>query len=129
MFSYKNICSFTAVLTATLCITLIAVPEVIYWLFSLQANDVASFLAKRAGVLFLGFSVLCFLSRSSSNDEVQRLVSASIVSAMVAMALLGIYELLRGNAGLGILIAILVEAAIAILFTRILIQAKQPNTA
>lgn len=114
--SFHSICSGVALLFLSLCVTLVALPEIVYWLFSLQGNDLGDFLAKRAGMLFLGLSVLCFLSRNSTNSEVKRIVAASIGAAMGAMALLGIYELVRGNAGLGILAAIFIEIAITALF-------------
>lgn len=120
--SFQNVCSAVAAIFLALSVTLIALPDVVYWLFSLQGNDLGNFLTKRAGVLFLGLSILCFLARNSDNSEVRRIVSASVGTATCVMALLGIYELARGNAGAGILVAVFIEIVVAALFLRIWIQ-------
>lgn len=114
--SYRNVSSLAAVIFFVLFVTLISLPEVVYWLFSLQENELGNFLAKRASVLFLGFSILCFLSRNSSNSEVQHVVSVTVGSAMGAMALLGIYELAFGSVGAGILVAVFIEIIVSVLF-------------
>lgn len=120
--SFRNAASIAALVFTALSLTLVAFTGVIYTLFSLPGNDLGDLLSKRAGALFLGLSILCFLSRGTSSSETKILVSASVGSSMFVMALLGIYELARGNVGLGILIAIAVELAIATIFARIWVQ-------
>ena len=122
--SFRNVSSTAAFIFLALCITLIAFPEIIYWLFSLQGNELGNFLAKRAGLLFLGLSILCFLSRNSTSSEVKFIVSASVGSAMGLMAVLGIYELANGIVGTGILIPVLIETVISALFFRIWMQTR-----
>ncbi|GLQ28603.1 hypothetical protein [Sulfitobacter pacificus] len=115
---FRTISRATAAIFGTLCLTLIMFPELIYWLFSLKQAEVGDILAKRAGVLFLGFSVLCFMARDAVIPDVQRVVVVTVMTAMGAMAALGIYEFWRGSVGPGIWIAILVELLISGLFYR-----------
>lgn len=113
---YRNVCLAVALLFAALCLTLLFLPEIVYWLFQIQGNELGDFLARRAAVLFLGLAILCFCSRHSRSSEVRRLVALAVGTAMAAMALLGMYELIWGMAGPGILVAVSIESAIAGLF-------------
>ncbi|MDF3415314.1 hypothetical protein HKX54_12665 [Sulfitobacter sp. M57] len=110
-------CVATAVFGA-LCLILMVLPELIYWMFALEQAQVGDVLAKRAAMLFLGFATLCFMARDTMLDEVKQLVSVTVITAMVAMALLGTYEFWQGTVGAGIWIAILAEWGIAGLFFR-----------
>ena len=117
--SYRRTTTITSLIFITLFVALVLFPQVIYWLFNLQQNDVSDFLAKRAGMLFLGLAILCFYSRNTSSMEVEKLVSLSIATSMTAMAVLGIFEFLRGNAGPGIMVAVFAELVIALFFYRL----------
>lgn len=57
---YRHVSSGVALLFFVLFVTLVLLPEIVYWLFQLQQNEVADFFARRAGMLFLGLSTLCF---------------------------------------------------------------------
>ena len=114
--SYRHLTLAASILFGVLCLTLIFLPQIVYWLFEIQGNDLGDFLAKRAGVLFLGLTVLCYCSRKSHTVEVQGLVLLAVGSAMGAMAFLGIFEFIRGTVGAGIFVAVVIEAAIAFLF-------------
>jgi hypothetical protein len=116
---HRQVSTLAALLFLVLFATLVLLPEIVYWLFRLQENELGDFLSKRAGVLFLGLSILCFYSRNTKSIEVENTVALSVGTAMGAMALLGVYELVRGNAGLGILVAVIVELSIAALFSRL----------
>ena len=61
--SFKHVCTSAAILFMSLSTTLVLLPEIVYWLFGLQQDDLGDFLAKRAGALFFGFSLMCFLAR------------------------------------------------------------------
>lgn len=117
--SFRLVASIVGVLFLVLSAVLILIPEVIYWLFEQDGNRLGDFLAKRAGVLFIGFSVFCLASRNTVSPEVVGIVALSIGTAMSAMAGLGFYEFINGNAGPGIMIAIVVEVIIAALFLRL----------
>ncbi len=113
---FHRLSLLTSLVFATLCLTLIFVPDLIYWLFRLPAHDSADALAKRAAMLFLGLAVLCFGARKSALPELRRLVALSVGVAMAAMAVLGLYELARGVVGPGILLAVGAELALAGLY-------------
>ncbi|MEP4249309.1 hypothetical protein [Tateyamaria sp.] len=117
--SFQQVSTIASLLFLLLFVTLVLVPEIVYWLFKMQGNELGDFLAKRAGMLFLGLSILCFYSRKTKSREVEKIVSLSVGTAMGAMALLGVYELFWGHAGLGILVAVFIEVLIAASFFRL----------
>lgn len=116
--SYKNFSTVVSILFFALFVTLVALPEIVYWLFGLQGNELGDFFAKRAGMLFFGLTILCFYSRNTKSKEAENLVALSVGAAMAIMALLGVYEFAWGNAGLGILLAVIIEVLIAVGFSR-----------
>lgn len=115
------LCTVTAAIYAALALTLLFIPGLIYWLFELQGNALGDFVAKRAAMLFFGFALMCFMARGSQAAETRRLVAATLALAMTGLALTGIYEFSRGYVGLGIWLAIAVEAAITLSFGRLLL--------
>lgn len=70
-------------------------------------------IARRNGVLFLGFAVLASAHREEPEPGVRRRFLLVIGVTMAAMAVLGLVEILRGTIGPGIWLAIAVEMAIA----------------
>lgn len=116
--SFQRATTFVAIVTCLLTFGLIFAPGPVYWLFGLDGNALGDFMVKRSGVLFAGYTVLCLVARRSESGEVQRLVSLTIAVPMGLMALLGLYELLRGMAGPGILVAVAIEAFFAVIFTQ-----------
>jgi len=97
-------------------LTLLLLPELIYWLFQLDQTPSSDVLAKRAAMLFVGFTVLLYTTRNTDNREVQYAVSVSVFTAMAGLALLGIYELIQGAVGLGIFVAVFAEITICALY-------------
>lgn len=118
--SFQRMCLVVSVVFATLCLTLLFWPGLVYWLFQIEGNSLGDFLAKRAAMLFAGLTMLSFLARQSQSAEVHRLVSASIGTAMGGMALLGVSEWIWGMAGPGILLAVAVELGFAGLCYKVL---------
>ncbi len=124
---YPRLCTVVALLFFALFINLVWVPDIPFWLFDLQGNEVAEILAKRAGVLFLGLCVLCFAARRSQSPEVQRLIALSVWVAMGGMAVLGIYEFLRGAVGPGMWVAVIIEILIAVFCCRLWFQIRHQS--
>ncbi|WP_136444051.1 hypothetical protein [Pacificoceanicola onchidii] len=116
--SFRVLNLTASLLFAVLCLTLILFPEVVYWLFQLQGNTLGTLLAKRAGALFLGLAVLCYFASRSNSNEAKRLVALSVGAAMSALAVLSLYELLRGSVGPGMVLAIVIETTMAFLYYR-----------
>ncbi|SFR48178.1 hypothetical protein [Litoreibacter janthinus] len=105
-------------ITAALCLVLLFFPAPIYWLFSIDASASADFIARRAAMLFAGFSVLALVTSDTESDEVRQVVSLAFAVSMAGLMILGLFELFRGVAGLGIMLAVAVEAFFAFYYIR-----------
>ena len=57
----------TSVIGLALFIVLLFFPIVIYWLFQIPQSEIASFVLRRAAMLFLGLSAISWFSRESQH--------------------------------------------------------------
>ena len=119
MIEFKVVSVITAVIAFVLCIVLILFPEVIFMLFNIDGNSSAFFIGRRTAMLFLGISVLTWAGRNASHSESRQAICLGLTISMLALALLGITEYLRGFAGIGILLAVITEGILAVSYTHL----------
>ncbi|WP_424966486.1 hypothetical protein [Dinoroseobacter sp. S375] len=111
--SYRLAARITGGVFAMLCVTLILVPEVILWLFDLAGAASAEVLAKRAGILFLGLTLVLLLTQAHGPNPTRKAVQQAVAVMLCAMAVLGAAEWLQDGVGPGIWLAILAEILLA----------------
>jgi len=114
MLNYKIVSIASAILTSILFLSLLLMPDLIFWIFSIETTEAANFIARRASILFLGLAILSFLSRNTPHSSLRQNIILAMFVLWSLMALLGLFELVRGFAGLGILLAITAEIIFAI---------------
>jgi len=119
MLEFKNISIITAAITLILCVILMLAPEVIFLIFDIEESSSAFFIGRRAAMLFLGLSVLLWAGRNAPHSESRQAVCLGLAVSMSGLAVLGIAEYARGYAGLGILLAVITEIALAALYFRV----------
>ena len=119
MIKFKPLSIFTAVLALTLFLSLLFLPEPIFFIFQIPEADSAFFIARRAAMLFLGIAVLCWLGRGAPNSPLRQSVCMGLAVAMLGLACLGAFEYLRGFAGAGIGLAVITEAIIGAAYLKI----------
>lgn len=124
MIEFKMVSIITAVIALTLCGVLILTPEVLFMLFNIDENSSAFFMGRRAAMLFLGISVLSWVGRNAKHSESRQAICLSLCVAMFALTLLGVAEYLRGYSGIGILLAVMTEAVVALLYFKIWLSYK-----
>ncbi|MEM9454364.1 MAG: hypothetical protein AAGF11_09305 [Myxococcota bacterium] len=105
---YRPFAVAVAALATVLAGTLFFAPDTILTSFGLEPTASASFLARRAAVLFLGLAVLAVTSLDP-RGLAPRPFLASVAVSMLGLAILGTAELLRGVASAGIGPAIVTE--------------------
>lgn len=120
--TFRSINQAASLVCAILTVVLIFLPELIYLLFSLTGDAVGNFLAKRAGMLFLGLATLLYFSRNTEASSARSAISLGLAVAMGGLALLGAYEYFRGYAGVGIWLAIITETSFAIGYAFVLLS-------
>lgn len=122
--SFRTLSILSAALSAALFLTLLFVPDLVFWLFQIPASESAAFLSRRAAILFLGFGILMWLVRNTENSPANRAICIGWGTAMTALAILGTLEFVRGFAGGGIFIAVFIEAFIGVSY---LLLAQRTN--
>ncbi|KDC48903.1 MULTISPECIES: hypothetical protein [Alteromonadales] len=119
MIKFKIVSIITAVIALTLCVIFILIPEVLFMLFNIDENSSAFFIGRRAAMLFLGISVFSWFGRNAEHSESRQAICLSLSVSMFALAFLGSAEYLRGFAGIGISLAVITEATLALLYFKI----------
>lgn len=107
--TYEFVTRLAFVATLALCLTLLFVPGLIFWLFHITDDPSALVLARRAAMLFLGLSAISFMAMDAAEAETRKAISVGFLVTMTGLAVLGLVELVRGTVGIGIWLAIFVE--------------------
>lgn len=116
--SFSNSCKAVTALFVVLFITLLIMPQFIFWLFGVPQSETADLIARRASMLFLGFAVVGWSARNAPPSPLRSGFSLGIVVMMAGLACTGTYEFLRGFANWPILLAVATECAFALIFLR-----------
>jgi hypothetical protein len=116
---YRNMSIATAGLSLCLFVCLLFFPGAIFALFELQEAESAEIMSRRASMLFMGFSVICWFARNAEDSTARQAVNAGLAVAMLGLAGTGLFELGRGAVGPGVLPAIAAEVAIGSLYARV----------
>lgn len=113
----------TATVTSFICFCLAGVwafgSAILLNLWGVDYASSAGFVGKRGAALFLGLGVMLSLARDAEPSQARTSLTVGMIVACTALALLGVLEFALGNAGLGILSAVIVELMIALAFLRI----------
>lgn len=117
--NYRTFSLSATCLFAALCVCLTLAPDIVYWIFDLEANTVSDVLALRAAMLFLGFATLAYLSRNEPRSSLRGTIALSLALPMAGLMAAGLYEFLRGSVGPGIWLAISVETAFLLAYLNI----------
>ncbi len=107
--NFRTLSIVSAAVSGALFLTLLFVPGLVFWLFQIPASDSAAFLARRAAVLFLGFGVIVWRIRDADASPAIQAICVGWGVAMLALAVLGSMEFVRGFAGVGIFAAVAIE--------------------
>jgi hypothetical protein len=114
MIAYRTLSVITASLCLTLAIFLLLVPELIFLIFGVVGNESAYFISRRASMFFVGYTAIAFLSRKEPPSTSRQSISFGIGTSMLGFVALGLFELLRGFAGPGILLPMIAELSLAL---------------
>jgi hypothetical protein len=94
-------------------------PVLIFKLFQVQGNESAFFISRRAAMLFLGIASFLWLGRNATHSELRQAICVGLSLSMFALAILGVFEFVRGFVGMGIFVAVLTETVIGFAYYRI----------
>jgi peptidoglycan/LPS O-acetylase OafA/YrhL len=117
--NYKSVSTVTAFVTFILFLTLLVAPVLIFKLFQVQGDESAFFISRRAAMLFLGIASFLWLGRNATHSELRQAICVGLSLSMFALAILGVFEFVRGFVGMGIFVAVLTETIIGFAYYRI----------
>ena len=102
----------------SICLALAALwscaPEILLGLWHVEATQSVIVVGHRSAALFLGFALLTYAMRRAPPSPLRTSVADALALACMALALLGLAELLQGHVGIGILSAVVVEVTLAV---------------
>ncbi len=114
--SYKYACKAGSIICLALFISWMFLPNILFNIFAIEYNNFTIFLGQRIAALFLGLFVILFFLANENNARVQKTLSFSFAISCLILAYSGIVGMINGAAGIGILIAIIVELFFAFWF-------------
>ncbi len=121
--SYPFVSKLSSALCFALFVCLLLAPGLIYWIFGLDGNEVSDLIARRAAMMFMGLSAMIFLSRNAEASQQRQNMCLGLAIMMGALAVIGIFEFVRGAVGLGIWLAIITEIAFSLAYFKLSKQA------
>ncbi|WP_412562771.1 hypothetical protein [Thalassobius sp. MITS945101] len=124
---YLTACGLSAVMQLFLTYTLLSDPQGMIGGFGLPTDSTVGFVARRAGVMFLGLAVLSIAAMFLQQNR--GLAAFALSVPWLALAVLGSFEHLRGFVGGEIYPAIAIEATLGLLLlaTWILLRSPAPQ--
>jgi hypothetical protein len=117
--NFKNLSIITAVIAFVLFITMLLAPEVMFYLFQIPESESAIFMSRRAAILFLGIGLLSWLVRNATHSTSTQSIKMSFAIIMFGLVLLGSFEYIIGNAGIGIGLAIITELLLGVAYSKL----------
>jgi hypothetical protein len=123
--SFKTIAVITAIIGLVLGAAYLFLGELVIGRWQIEPTDSVLLLGRRIGVLYLGLALMFFLARSAPVSVARTALSAGFASALMILALLGIYELTAGHVGPGILVSAAIEFLLALAYIRVLFTERK----
>ncbi len=121
---FKILSITTACIAFILFAVLLFIPNLVFIIFEISGNESASFIARRAAMLFLGVGVISWLIRNSEHSELRQSICIGLTVLMFSLSLLGTIEFIRGFAGPGIGLAIVTELILGVSYFKIWMSGK-----
>lgn len=114
--SFRTVAIAAALLFFALCAALLLAPDRLLALWDVAASASGSFVARRTSMVFLGLAVMMLSARDLAPSTARTAIVRGLLTALVALAILGTIEFVLGHAGAGIFAAVTVEIAFAAAF-------------
>ena len=121
---FRTLATLSSVLFLSLACLWMFAPATPLAMWGIQSNDVAELVSRRGAAMYAGISVMFFRARSAPPSLARRALASGVIVAGVILAVLGLIEIAAGRAQLGILLAVIIEVALALAF--LLVDRERP---
>jgi hypothetical protein len=118
--SFKNIAIVSAIIAFVLGMGYLFFGSLVIGRWEIEPTNNILFLCRRMGSIYLGLSIILFLSRSLPLSMARTTLSIGLAVALSLLALLGIYEYSLDRVGSGILVSVVIESLLAIGYIMVL---------
>lgn len=123
--NFKNIAFATAIISFALGIGYLFFGSIIIGRWQIEPTNNILLLGRRIGILYIGLSIIFFLSKSLNLSKARTVLSIGAASTLSLLATIGIYEYSMGRVGAGILASVFVESLLSIGFIIILVKDRR----
>lgn len=123
---FSAICTVALLICLSLAFTWAVRPQLLLAMWAIDGNPPALFVGRRAAALFFGLAFVLWAVRRAPPSPVRTAVADGVALACAALAALGLAEFAAGHAGAGILLAVAVEAVLAIALFRLVRAEAEP---
>lgn len=113
---FRHLAIVTALLFLTLTLTWMFAPHPLMAAWGLVPAPMAELLGRRAAALYAGLAVMFWLARNAPPSPARSAMSKGLMLACLMLAALGIFEFAAGHVAVGMLVAVAIEAALAMAF-------------
>ena len=125
--SFKNISIVTAIIAFLLGIGYLFFGSLVIGRWQIEPTNSILLFGRRMGSLYLGLSIIFFLSRSLTLSTTRTALSTGAAVTLTLLALLGIYEYSLGHVGSGILISVVIESLLAIGYVIVIFKDRKAS--
>lgn len=114
---FRTLAIITALLAFALALTWMFAPDLLLSSWGVELSDPVALVGRRGAALYGGIGVMFFLARNAEPSAARSALVAGFMVSCSVLAALGVFELVMGRAGPGILLAVLVEIALVLAFS------------
>jgi hypothetical protein len=118
--NFRNLATLSALVCLALAITWVFAPNLLLSMWGVEFSYPVGFVGRRAAALYAAIGIKFFAARNAEPSTARSALMTGFVFGCLALATLGVFELVTGHAGLGILSAVFVEAGLALAFLYVL---------
>jgi hypothetical protein len=117
--TFKTVALITSIVALTLGVGYFIAGDLVVSRWQLPVSDGVLLMGRRLGALYLGLAAIFFFARSTPLSETRVALALGTTLTLAFLALVGVYELLAGHLGMGILVSVAVETILAVSFLRL----------
>lgn len=124
---FKNLAFVAALVCFALSILWLLAPHVLLAMWGVDYTSPVGLVSRRSAALFLGVGVMFMMARHAAPSPSRTALTTGFTVSCLALATLGLIELLTGHASMGILSAVAVELAFAVAFRAVARNERTTN--
>lgn len=116
MLSFHTDATIATIVCFSLTMVWLFAPKFLLSIWGIAYSHPVGLVSRRGAALFLCIGIMLFLARNAEPSPTRNAITIGFIVGCLALACLGIFELVKKRAHIGILTAVIVEVVLAIAF-------------